>query len=155
MTDILDARGVPITAGDTVIWGFGVSRSVAMAEGVVLAEKDGYPYPAQTPTGRIKVKVVRRSYSSSEKPVVDIGKDRLIVLKAGAYGPGKPYLPPSPLPTQAEKARKKIQQRMDVYKKDLLSTDVSWGPFETVAEMHVYASERLAELRRKLKALDE
>lgn len=108
MSEILDARGVPITAGDVVIYGFGVSRSVALAEGVVVGDGEKV---ALTPTGRIKVRVVRRSYASGEKPVVDVASDRLVVLKhyADAEVAWPPSLPPSPLPTQDEVARKKFE----------------------------------------------
>lgn len=167
MTDILDARGVAIEPGDTVIYGFSEGGGVAMAEAVVLAAEpcDGdcdtptrHQTVSLTPSGRVRLRIVRRSCSNGEKPVVDVAPDRLVVLKpitCGMHAPGLSQLPASPLPTHAEKARKVIQQRMDMYKQDLLSTEVSWGPFETVGEMHVYASDRLAELRRKLRALDD
>ncbi|GHG10231.1 hypothetical protein [Streptomyces hydrogenans] len=105
---VLDARGVAIEPGDTVIYGFGVGRSVAMAEGVVLGAEvkpRGKETPmalSLTPTGMIRVRVVRRSYSSGEKPVVAINPDRVVVLKERAH---RPTLPPSPLPTQDEKRR--------------------------------------------------
>lgn len=153
---LTDARGVPITAGDTVVYGFGVGRSVAMAEGRVLAEKEGYPYPAQTPSGRIKIRVIRRSYASGEKPVVDVAADRLVVLKdlPGVFG--SPYLPESPLPTQDERARKDIEQSMERHKEDLRSEVITWGKssFADLAEFHAYAAKQLAKLRRKLEALD-
>jgi hypothetical protein len=39
------------------------------------------------------------------KPVVDVAPDRLVVLKQTGHGLGRDlaFLPPSPLPTQAEK----------------------------------------------------
>lgn len=67
MTDLLDARGVPIAPGDTAIYGFGVGRSVAMAEGVVLGGEKGDPDTngwgrrvSLTPSGRVRVRVIRR-----------------------------------------------------------------------------------------------
>ncbi len=166
-----DARGVPITAGDVAIWGFGVDRSVAMAEGVVMREKEGYPYPAQTPTGRIKIRVTRRSFNSGEKPVVDVAPDRLVVLKWPInYGdPGAlPMLPESPLPTQAEKARTVIEARIKHHTEELRAKVVPhwWErmPFpvapmdaERVAlvEYLAWHNKELAKQRRKLRELDE
>lgn len=132
--ELTDARGVEISPGDTVIYGFGVGRSVAMAEGVVLAaDHEGqHPWPPEdgwpvslTPKGRVRIRVVRRSYSSGEKPVVDIAPDRLVVLKPleyripGFYGDPETgaVLPPSPLPTQdqanAAKLREEIKRSTD------------------------------------------
>ncbi|MCX4912835.1 hypothetical protein [Streptomyces sp. NBC_00687] len=87
---ITDARGVDVKPGATVIYGFGVGRSVAMAEGVV-EEKDGEV--SVTPSGRLWVHVVRRSYSSGTEQRVHVASDRLVVVDA---------LPPSPQPTQNE-----------------------------------------------------
>lgn len=119
-SDLVDARGVPIAPGDTAIYGFGVGRSVAMAEAVVLGEEPcthgdpdaectrecpGFtrsPSVSLTPSGRVRLRVVRRSYGVGEKPVVTVGPDRLVVLKD--YDGGRPALPPSPLPTQEEDA---------------------------------------------------
>lgn len=109
-----DARGVDIGPGDVVIYGFGVSRSVAMAEGVVLGDREYHldeyrPLTVSlTASGLVRVRVVRRSYSSGEKPVVAIMADRMVVLKPGFNNEGSDYdpdvwsLPPSPLPTQDE-----------------------------------------------------
>lgn len=117
-TELKDARGVKIAAGDTVIYGFGVGRSVAMAEGVVegdLRYRSDLPFSDQsrislTASGRVRIRVVRRSYGGGEKPVVDIAPDRIVVLKSleyripGFYGEPElgAVLPPSPLPTQDE-----------------------------------------------------
>lgn len=182
---LTDARGVPIAPGDTAIYGFGVGRSVAMAEAVVLGEEHAdsgkaspyggtlctckdelhphlnpSPSVSLTPSGRVRLRVVRRSYSSGERPVVDVAPDRLVVLKQ-AYNNWEeaPHyrLPPSPLPTQDEEARKEIERRIESCKADLRSDTIVWGlsSFATLAEFHAYAAKRLAEYRRKLKALDE
>ena len=103
-----DARGVDIRPGDVVIYGFGVSRSVAMAEGKVEADPKDPDQVSQTASGLVRVRVVRRSYSQGEKPVVAIMADRMVVLKPGFNNEGSDYdpdvwsLPPSPLPTQDE-----------------------------------------------------
>ena len=162
---LTDARGVEIAPGDTAIYGFSVSRSVAMAEAVVLAEPDPTATAltprkvSLTPSGRVRLRVVRRSYSSGEKPVVDVAPDRLVVLKyVGLPGIGDAsYLPPSPLPTQDEKARAKIEAQIQSYTEDLRSDTITWGEshFADLAEFHAWAAKRLAELRKKLKALDE
>lgn len=130
---VLDARGVAIEPGDTVIYGFGVGRSVAMAEGVVLAAEpcDGdcstptrHQTLSLTPTGMIRVRVVRRSYSSGEKPVVAINPDRVVVLKEASYDPW-PFLPPSPLPTQDEKRLGELLGTIRRYKETLLQMAAS------------------------------
>lgn len=158
MSELLDARGVPIAPGDTAIYGFSVSRSVAMAEAVVEMDQTTWGV-SLTPSGRVRLRVVRRSYSSGEKPVVDVAPDRLVVLKyVGLPGIGDAsYLPPSPLPTQDEKARAKIEAQIQSYTEDLRSDTITWGEshFADLAEFHAWAAKRLAELRKKLKALDE
>ncbi|MFF5973677.1 hypothetical protein ACFY7C_19330 [Streptomyces sp. NPDC012769] len=131
---VVDARGVEIEPGDTVIYGYTVGRSVALAEAVVVGEEGhrdigpigfnefqqqdshgcscGNNWPcfetdtpvkssvSLTPTGRVRLRIVRRSYGSwHTKPVVDVAPDRLIVLKPIATDviPGRVMLPPSPL----------------------------------------------------------
>lgn len=158
---LLDARGVPITAGDTVIYGFGVGRSVAMAEGVVLAEKEGYPMPSQTKTGRIRIRVIRRSYASGSKPVVDVAGDRLVVLKNGPVPglPGRrPTLPESLLPTQDEEERQRIENLLKIYTADLRATEVPARHYYegwSLERFHAYAADRLTVLREELKKHDE
>jgi hypothetical protein len=159
MTEILDARGVAIAPGDTAIYGFGVGRSVAMAEAVVLNDMGDYgDMVSLTPSGRVRLRVVRRSYSSGEKPIVDVAPDRIVVLKP-IDGPGTtPSLPGSPLPTQDEEARVEIERDIERRKADLRLTECPadepwWGG--DLAAMHAYAAKELAILRRKLKALDE
>jgi hypothetical protein len=113
VTELLDARGVPIAPGDTAIYGFGVGRSIAMAEAVVLGELPEGALPefgggvvSLTPSGRVRLRVVRRSgIHGGTKPVVDVAPDRLVVLKLDYdnWSEWARYrLPPSPLPTQAE-----------------------------------------------------
>ncbi|WP_432112801.1 hypothetical protein [Streptomyces sp. S1] len=153
---VLDARGVAIAPGDTVIYGFGVGRSVAMAEGVVLGERTDAPPGAErhlcvgqedcerhggfgdhchggpaschdtvalslTPTGMIRVRVVRRSYSSGEKPVVAINPDRVVVLKPieDFRGDTAMRLPPSPLPTQDEVRRTELTRNAERYRQTI------------------------------------
>ncbi|MEU3052240.1 hypothetical protein [Streptomyces griseus] len=157
---LLDARGVEIAPGDTVIYGFGVGRSVAMAEAVVVNAMGDYGSTVSTTaSGRVRVRVTRRSYGGGEKPVVDIAPDRLVVLKAYPHPEiigGAPYLPPSPLPTQAEEERKKIETRIESYVADLRATEIPWWgqSFDTLDEFHAYAAKQLAKHRRKLKALE-
>lgn len=101
----LDARGVEIVPGDRVIYGFGLSRSVAMAEGEVVEDHGDV---SVTTTGLVRVRIIRRSYNNGEKPVVAIMPDRLVVLKP-ILDPENPQsssrvyvLPWSPQPTQDE-----------------------------------------------------
>lgn len=165
---LVDARGVEIAPGDTAIYGFGVSRSVAMAEAVVLGEDVPFglnhpPRVSLTASGRVRLRVVRRSYSSGEKPVVDVAPDRLVVLKptqSDPYGLGNVVLtrlPPSPLPTQDELVRRQIEARIESYEEDLRSDVILWGKssFEDLAAYHAYAAKQLAKYRKKLEDLDE
>lgn len=164
MTELLDARGVVVEAGDTVIYGFGVSRSVAMAEGVVVTQvpEHGPATVSLTASGRVRLRVVRRSFDSGEKPVVDVAPDRLVVLKASGVS-AFPVLPPSPLPTQAEEARKAIESAMLRYTEMLRADEVPshWIPAPmasaevTLGEYHEFCARQLKELRKKLRALDE
>lgn len=136
---ILDARGVEITAGDTVIYGFGVSRSVAMAEGVVQAadhdgrqQKASDPWPVSlTPSGMIRIRVVRRSYDSGEKPVVAIHPDRVVVLKADRNQQGETVavLPWSPQPTQDEELYDKTVANVERIMKDIKRLE-NGGPLD-------------------------
>lgn len=110
---LLDARGVLIEPGDTAIYGFGVGRSVAMAEGRI--RDDGYGHVSTTPSGRVWVSIVRRSYGSGTEDRVHVAPDRLVVLKQGLNNqgdldPGIPTLYPSPLPTQDETNLKELQE---------------------------------------------
>lgn len=121
--ELTDARGVTISPGDVVLYGFGVGRSVAMAEGVVIPEAGPEPDDGHvvslTASGRVRIRVIRRSYSSGEKPVVDIAPDRLVVLKLvdGPLQPGTPdpcfALPHSPLPTQDQANAVKLRENME------------------------------------------
>lgn len=158
--ELLDARGVPITPGDTVIYGFGVGRSIAMAEGVVVNDMGEWGSRLSlTPSGRVRLRVVRRSFDSGTKPVVDVAPDRLVVLKVSPYPELMgPHLPPSPLPTQDEENRQRLRNLAEAYTADLRATEVpdrwyyeGW----TLGEFHVRAAERLAEVRTKLKELDD
>lgn len=181
---VVDARGVAIAPGDTVIYGFGVSRSVAMAEAVVLGEckamhvtKCSGPecprYGASlTASGRVRLRVVRRSYSSGEKPIVDVAPGRLVVLKQTGHGLGRDiaYLPPSPLPTQDEVARAGIEKSIAYHNKQLrdlgnggplpqyvrerLDRDGGSEEVERVNLMTYHISE-MANDRRKLRDLDD
>lgn len=168
MSELLDARGVLIEPGDTVIYGFSVSRSVAMAEGeVVGAHGPGsYDVPGEgekvslTASGLVRVRVIRRSYASGEKPVVALRPDRIVVLKrASSELTPFPFLPPSPLPTQDELYREGLEGYVARYKEGLRATEVpDWwrrGEYGDLGEYYVFAAERLAQYRKKLAALDE
>lgn len=175
--ELLDARGVPIAPGDTALYGFTVGRSVAMAEAVVLGDgADGcdcryesgdaedcrqcYPKVSLTREGRVRLRIVRRSYRSGSKPIVDVAPDRLVVLKANDYPGGLwPYLPPSPLPTQDEEVRNNIQRTIDTYTEELRKPAPDrWedltGPAAQAA-YYAWVAKQLAHYRSKLKALDD
>lgn len=173
MPELLDARGVPIAPGDTAVYGFGVGRSVAMAEAVVLADSnhtndgpcDGCETKVNTrvsltSSGRVRLRVVRRSYSSGEKPVVDVAPDRLVVLKMDYDNwseQARYRLPPSPLPTQDEVLRGTIENLIKSYSDDLRATEVPDRHYYegiSLAQFHAEAARRLAELRKELRGLD-
>lgn len=166
----LDARGVPIAPGDTAIFGFGVGRSVAMAEAVVLGEHGDHKAclpPCQdgvslTASGRVRLRVVRRSYGGGEKPVVDVAPDRLVVLKPtearlpGFYGDPEVFavLPSSPLPTQAEERRHEIELAIESYTRGLRATaPPGWWGTNDLGEYHTWCASQLEECRRKLRKL--
>jgi hypothetical protein len=182
MTELTDARGVVIAPGDTALYGFGVGRSVAMAEAVVLGETthvrgaseedcpgcdryrrgEHHLKVSLTPSGRVRLRVIRRSYSSGEKPVVDVAPDRMVVLKPDthAFGPGldasTAYLPPSPLPTQAEEARDSIRRGIEYHEKNLADPEANmrdhWeGDRDRFVAWH---TAELAKEHRKLRDLD-
>jgi hypothetical protein len=90
VNELVDARGVALKPGATVVYGFGVGRSIAMAEGLIESKAGEV---ALTPSGRVWVQVVRRTYSSGEKSRVHVQADHLVVVDA---------LPASPQPTQLE-----------------------------------------------------
>lgn len=168
MTELLDARGVAIAPGDTVIYGFGVSRSIAMAEGVVVGEgcrqpaeecRCGNPYSrvSLTPSGRVRVRIIRRSYSSGTQPVVDVAPDRMVVLKPSwAFENGEAIraLPPSPLPTQDEKARANLVDAIERYTEGLRSETYPYWAYD-LADYHTFCATQLRESRRKLKEIDD
>lgn len=172
MTNPTDARGVEITPGDSAVWGFAVGRSFAMAEGVVLGEDcpsttcdvncHGVTV-SLTPSGRVRVRVTRRSYGGGEKPVVYVAPDRLVVLRpdTAVIGDevcsGLPYLPPSPLPTQDEENRKEIEDDIKRYTEGLRETHVPehlTDMFSDLAGYHSWCARILADARKKLKELE-
>lgn len=160
---LIDARGVEIAPGDTCLYGFGVGRSIAMAEGSVLGEVDpvtgGRPLSVSlTPSGRVRIRVVRRSYSSGEKPVVDVAPDRLVVLKhvnhCFAEDYANPILPPSPLPTQDEEARKKLERDVEYRTENLRVTEAPEYWKDDLASYLTFQAKQLEDARRKLRDLD-
>jgi hypothetical protein len=169
---LLDARGVEIEPGDVCLYGFGVGRSVAMAEAVVLgahADHKACQPPcldevSLTPSGRVRLRVIRRSYASGEKPVVDVAPDRLVVLKPSLRSPATVILPPSPLPTQDEEARAEIEKAMAWHTAGLRATvaPAYWGqdmpdasPEIILANYHAYCVKQLGIHRKRLRALDD
>ncbi|MFB7479542.1 hypothetical protein ACFUEM_08670 [Streptomyces anulatus] len=106
MSDYKDARGIEITEGASCIYGAPVGRSIALVEGVI----DGF-----TPSGRVWVKVVRRSYGGSSswgatRDRVHVGPDRLVIVTA---------LPECDLPTDAEEAAKARREMATRYRQSI------------------------------------
>jgi hypothetical protein len=159
---LLDARGVEIEPDDTVVYGFGVSRSVAMAEGVVLGEL-AFPAVASsttkvslTATGKVRVRAVRRSYGSGTQPVVALMPDRIVVLKGACNGTVQ-ALPASPLPTQDEAYRAGLEREIALYESHLQLTEVPrWWTVRGDTSLEGYrahTSRWLTVTRQKLEAL--
>lgn len=87
----IDARGVQIMPGATVVYGAPVGRSIAMVEATVaLAD------PFTPMTGRVRLTVVRRGFGRSwgDSDAVTVRPDRLLVVLA---------LPPAGTPTEADR----------------------------------------------------
>lgn len=146
-----------------------------MAEGVVLGDDAREVMKRTDPdtltvsltaSGRVRVRVVRRSYNDGEKPVVDIAPDRLVVLKRARTGFRGAVLPSSPRPTQDEVARAGLERRIEVYTDSLRRTEApdQWerpepaGPTAeavALADYHAWCARQLTDLRKKLRDLDE
>lgn len=94
-----DWRGTPIEVDSLVVYGAPVGRSIALVEGIVA----GF-----TKSGRVNVRIIRRAYGSfgwkDEKEVVHVGRDRLTVVTE---------LPPSEVPTEAEKRAESERKRLE------------------------------------------
>lgn len=87
-TGPVDWRGTPITPGALVIYGGPAGRSITMVEATVAD-------PMLSPSGRIFLNVVRRSYWHTDGRKVHVGADRLTVVTE---------LPPTTVPTEVERA---------------------------------------------------
>lgn len=152
---LTDARGVAIGPGDTVIYGFGVGRSIAMAEGVVVGDEA----VSLTSTGRVRIRIIRRSYSSGEKPVVDVAPDRIVVLKGvtAIDGDTVAYLPDSTMPTQAELCEAELRRDIARYTEHLTATEVpGWWKDAGHGDLdayHRFMTGMLEEANRKLRNL--
>lgn len=98
IADPRDWRGTPILVGSPVIYGGPVGRSIQLVE----AEVVGF-----SKTGRVNVKIVRRAYSRawpSDKRIVHVGQDRLVVVKSDG-------LPPTTLPTWEQEMQEAEDRR--------------------------------------------
>lgn len=93
LADIHDWRGTPIEPGQIVVYGGPVNRSIQQVEGQV----EGF-----TKSGRVRVRVIRRSYTTGSKEIVDVGPDRLTVVES---------LPPTTNATQAEEYAAVLETR--------------------------------------------
>ncbi|WP_406324075.1 hypothetical protein [Streptomyces niveus] len=105
MSTMKDARGVDIIEGASCVYGAPVGRSIAMAEGVI----DGF-----TPSGRVWVKVVRRSYGGGSAERVHVGADRLVIVG---------QLPASPLMTQAEEQAEQRRKSIARYRERIAALE--------------------------------
>lgn len=92
---VKDWRGTEINIGDTVIYGSGVGRSIQLNEAIVVGfgKKQERTNAKQQETQRVKLEIVRRSYSSGGQEFVHVGSDRMTVIKE---------LPVAAVPTQQE-----------------------------------------------------
>jgi hypothetical protein len=91
----VDWRGTPIKPGALVIYGGPAGRSITMVEATVAD-------PMLSPSGRIWLNVIRRSYAHTDGAKVHVGADRLTVVTG---------LPPTTVPTEAERAARGEAQR--------------------------------------------
>lgn len=108
-----DWRGTPIEVGQTVIYGAGVGRNIAMVE----AEVEGF-----TDSGRVWLIVKHRAYgytSSNSPRRVHVGPDRLTVVTK---------LPPTDLPTEAEKSEADRQNSLKRYREAIEAIDAGEPP---------------------------
>lgn len=126
----VDWRGTPINVGDTVIYGGPVGRSIQQVEGLV----EGF-----TKTGRVNVKIMRRSYStpwgrggSSDKRVVHVGADRLTIVQV---------LPPTKLPTWDEQIVK-LEQAELLRLQNRATHDIQEGQFSSSKTWLTYGCTR-------------
>src|SRR3954467_12175348 len=171
MTELLDARGVVVEPGDVVLYPYTYGQSACIAEGRVLgAHGPGdYDVPGEggkvslTASGRVRVRVVRRSYGGGGKPVVGAAPARLVGLKASHPLPDSDghltTLPPSPLPTQDAEARVKIEREMA---RSRIALDATRAPHwwidedreQALVDYHAFHAHKLKDDERKLRALD-
>lgn len=126
-----DWRGTPIEVGATVVYGASVGRSVALVEAVV----DSF-----TPTGRVWLKVVRRSYGggwSEQASRVHVGPDRLTVVTK---------LPPTDVPTDHQRSIERIQQVISRHQELIAKLEAGEPPeFDwSTVEYHTEQIEKLA-----------
>lgn len=108
---IRDWRGTIIEPGQTVIYGSSVGRSIQLVEGDV----DGF-----TKSGRVRVRVIRRSYTTGSQEIVDVGADRLTVVES---------LPPTTNTTQAEDHAEWVEQRRRASTHDMPSYFLNRAPW--------------------------
>lgn len=151
MTDqpaLTDWRGTPIRGGDTVIYGAGVGRSVALVEATVEREGDA-PLelrPKLTPSGRVWLRIVRRAYGytgDSSETRVHVGADRLTIVTA---------LPPSELPRIDDKILDAAQSSIRWHEKAIAEVERD-GPTSARDPRYTWtAEEEIAHHRSKLTA---
>lgn len=113
MSTAKDARGVDIVEGASCIYGAPVGRSIALVEGVI----DGF-----TPSGRVWVRIVRRSYGGgheNDRPRVHVGPDRLVIVDA---------LPSCDRPTDAETAAQRRKDRIKHYRERIAALEAGEQP---------------------------
>jgi hypothetical protein len=111
---VVDWRGTPITPGALVIYGGPVGRSIQMVEARVAD-------PMLSPSGRIFLNVVRRSYTDDNDGRVHVGADRLTVVAE---------LPPTTLPTASEvkDRNERRYQAMNAHRDGLHKREEHTGP---------------------------
>lgn len=130
-----DWRGVPISVGDTVVYGAGVGSSVACVEAKVLRVDES--------KGRVQVEIIRRASGWGEKPVVFVGAFKVTVVSV---------LPDSPKLTQTD-------ERIRTLKADIIRyTEWMTGPPENIKNSTINQAtleEWITERRRELDRLVE
>lgn len=135
-----DWRGTEITEGALVIYGSGVGRSIQMNEAIVVS-------PSSGSGNGVKLRIVRRSYSSGTQPLVTVGADRLTVVES---------LAPCALPTQDEKALESHKRSLEWAIKGLAEAREGNHPtyWESQENAIKYHERQIKAVTKKIAALE-
>lgn len=140
---VTDWRGTPIVEGSLLVYGAGVGRSIELVEAVYTGEL--------TETGRLWVRVWRRSYSGGGtgcKTRVHIGADRVTVVQG---------LADSDLPTEDERIIQSLKRSIQWRREELDALTDETRPlsyFDSIDEQRASWTSELRKQERKLADLE-